>query len=141
MVPCPQRAADPSADLRRFPLPSLPLQFFSDARESETYLRSLQDSIKRKYSCDHNTSLTRLEDLLQDSMVGSPTSPPPRAGDGWPSCSGPAALLGAPLASQGSFYSRFRVTWLVSPSWSMFCVSSELLHAFVHGHGVQAVRM
>ncbi|XP_064381197.1 microtubule-actin cross-linking factor 1 isoform X7 [Dromaius novaehollandiae] len=43
-------------------------QFFSDARESETYLRSLQDSIKRKYSCDHNTSLTRLEDLLQDSM-------------------------------------------------------------------------
>ncbi|KFP10865.1 Microtubule-actin cross-linking factor 1, partial [Egretta garzetta] len=43
-------------------------QFFSDARESETYLRTLQDSIKRKYSCDHNTSLTRLEDLLQDSM-------------------------------------------------------------------------
>uniref|UniRef100_A0A7M4G101 Calponin-homology (CH) domain-containing protein n=1 Tax=Crocodylus porosus TaxID=8502 RepID=A0A7M4G101_CROPO len=45
-------------------------QFFSDARESETYLRNLQDSIKRKYSCDRNTSLTRLEDLLQDSMVG-----------------------------------------------------------------------
>ncbi|XP_010114841.1 PREDICTED: microtubule-actin cross-linking factor 1-like, partial [Chlamydotis macqueenii] len=43
-------------------------QFFSDARESETYLRNLQDSIKRKYSCDHNTSLTRLEDLLQDSQ-------------------------------------------------------------------------
>ncbi|KAM6314025.1 microtubule-actin cross-linking factor 1-like isoform 4-T5 [Podargus strigoides] len=43
-------------------------QFFSDARELETYLRTLQDSIKRKYSCDHNTSLTRLEDLLQDSM-------------------------------------------------------------------------
>ncbi|NXA41394.1 MACF1 factor, partial [Eudromia elegans] len=43
-------------------------QFFSDAWESETYLRSLQDSIKRKYSCDRNTSLTRLEDLLQDSM-------------------------------------------------------------------------
>uniref|UniRef100_A0A8C3FVY8 Microtubule actin crosslinking factor 1 n=1 Tax=Chrysemys picta bellii TaxID=8478 RepID=A0A8C3FVY8_CHRPI len=43
-------------------------QFFSDARESETYLRNLQDSIKRKYSCDQNTSLTRLEDLLQDSM-------------------------------------------------------------------------
>ncbi|XP_019367902.1 PREDICTED: microtubule-actin cross-linking factor 1 isoform X18 [Gavialis gangeticus] len=43
-------------------------QFFSDARESETYLRNLQDSIKRKYSCDRNTSLTRLEDLLQDSM-------------------------------------------------------------------------
>nr|XP_008169257.1 microtubule-actin cross-linking factor 1 isoform X22 [Chrysemys picta bellii] len=44
-------------------------QFFSDARESETYLRNLQDSIKRKYSCDQNTSLTRLEDLLQDSMA------------------------------------------------------------------------
>uniref|UniRef100_A0A8C3XRH7 Microtubule actin crosslinking factor 1 n=1 Tax=Chelydra serpentina TaxID=8475 RepID=A0A8C3XRH7_CHESE len=43
-------------------------QFFSDARESETYLRNLQDSIKRKYSCDQKTSLTRLEDLLQDSM-------------------------------------------------------------------------
>ncbi|XP_046788045.1 microtubule-actin cross-linking factor 1 isoform X46 [Gallus gallus] len=43
-------------------------QFFSDARESETYLRNLQDSIRRKYSCDHSTSLTRLEDLLQDSM-------------------------------------------------------------------------
>uniref|UniRef100_A0A8C5XAG3 Microtubule actin crosslinking factor 1 n=1 Tax=Malurus cyaneus samueli TaxID=2593467 RepID=A0A8C5XAG3_9PASS len=43
-------------------------QFFSDDRESEAYLRNLQDSIKRKYSCDHSTSLTRLEDLLQDSM-------------------------------------------------------------------------
>uniref|UniRef100_A0ABM5ETF4 Microtubule-actin cross-linking factor 1 isoform X3 n=1 Tax=Pogona vitticeps TaxID=103695 RepID=A0ABM5ETF4_9SAUR len=43
-------------------------QFFSDARESETYLKNLQDTIRRKYSCDRNTSLTRLEDLLQDSM-------------------------------------------------------------------------
>ncbi|NXD11445.1 MACF1 factor, partial [Nothocercus nigrocapillus] len=43
-------------------------QFFNDARELENYLQNLQDSIKRKYSCDHNTSLTRLEDLLQDSM-------------------------------------------------------------------------
>ncbi|XP_039183891.1 microtubule-actin cross-linking factor 1 isoform X19 [Crotalus tigris] len=43
-------------------------QFFGDARESETFLKNLQDSIKRKYSCDRNTSLTRLEDLLQDSM-------------------------------------------------------------------------
>uniref|UniRef100_A0A2I3MQE6 Microtubule actin crosslinking factor 1 n=1 Tax=Papio anubis TaxID=9555 RepID=A0A2I3MQE6_PAPAN len=43
-------------------------QFFSDARELESFLRNLQDSIKRKYSCDHNTSLSRLEDLLQDSM-------------------------------------------------------------------------
>ncbi|XP_070621008.1 microtubule-actin cross-linking factor 1 isoform X2 [Erythrolamprus reginae] len=43
-------------------------QFFGDARESETFLKSLQDNIKRKYSCDRHTSLTRLEDLLQDSM-------------------------------------------------------------------------
>ncbi|KAL4666765.1 hypothetical protein H8959_005454 [Pygathrix nigripes] len=44
------------------------LKFFSDARELESFLRNLQDSIKRKYSCDHNTSLSCLEDLLQDSM-------------------------------------------------------------------------
>ncbi|XP_031818078.1 microtubule-actin cross-linking factor 1 isoform X23 [Sarcophilus harrisii] len=44
-------------------------QFFSDARDLETFLKNLQDSIKRKYSCDHNTSLSRLEDLLQDSMA------------------------------------------------------------------------
>uniref|UniRef100_A0A8D0CB01 SH3 domain-containing protein n=1 Tax=Salvator merianae TaxID=96440 RepID=A0A8D0CB01_SALMN len=43
-------------------------QFFSDAQDSETYLKNLQDTIKRKYSCDRNTTLTRLEDLLQDSM-------------------------------------------------------------------------
>jgi len=43
-------------------------QFFSDARDLESFLKNLQDSIKRKYSCDHNTSLSRLEDLLQDSM-------------------------------------------------------------------------
>uniref|UniRef100_A0A8C5PE50 Microtubule actin crosslinking factor 1 n=1 Tax=Leptobrachium leishanense TaxID=445787 RepID=A0A8C5PE50_9ANUR len=43
-------------------------QFFSDVRESEIYLRNLQDSIKRKYSCDRSTSVNRLEDMLQDSM-------------------------------------------------------------------------
>ncbi|KAM4795882.1 microtubule-actin cross-linking factor 1 [Rhinophrynus dorsalis] len=43
-------------------------QFFSDVRDSEVYLRNLQDSIKRKYSCDRNTSVSRLEDMLQDSM-------------------------------------------------------------------------
>ncbi|XP_078536890.1 microtubule-actin cross-linking factor 1 isoform X2 [Lissotriton helveticus] len=43
-------------------------QFFSDMRESETYLRNLQESIKRKYSCELSTSMSRLEDLLQDSM-------------------------------------------------------------------------
>ncbi|XP_063311802.1 microtubule-actin cross-linking factor 1 isoform X18 [Pelobates fuscus] len=43
-------------------------QFFSDVHESEVYLRNMQDSIKRKYSCDRSTSVNRLEDMLQDSM-------------------------------------------------------------------------
>uniref|UniRef100_A0A672SR38 Dystonin n=1 Tax=Sinocyclocheilus grahami TaxID=75366 RepID=A0A672SR38_SINGR len=42
--------------------------FFSDAKESLDYLRSLQDAIHRKYSCDRNSSLHRLEDLIQESM-------------------------------------------------------------------------
>ena len=40
-----------------------------DARDCESYLRQLQDSIKRQYTCDKNSRLSRLEDLLQDSMV------------------------------------------------------------------------
>ncbi|XP_066430128.1 microtubule-actin cross-linking factor 1 isoform X15 [Eleutherodactylus coqui] len=43
-------------------------QFFSDVRESEVYLKNLQESIKRKYSSDRSTSMLRLEDMLQDSM-------------------------------------------------------------------------
>ncbi|XP_061123847.1 microtubule-actin cross-linking factor 1 isoform X18 [Syngnathus typhle] len=43
-------------------------QFMSDARHSETYLKQLQESIKRQYTCDRNSRLSRLEDLLQDSM-------------------------------------------------------------------------
>ncbi|XP_060798785.1 microtubule-actin cross-linking factor 1 isoform X10 [Neoarius graeffei] len=43
-------------------------QFMSDARECETYLRQLQDTIKRQYTCDQNSRLGKLEDLLQDSM-------------------------------------------------------------------------
>ncbi|XP_075709192.1 microtubule-actin cross-linking factor 1-like isoform X5 [Rhinoderma darwinii] len=43
-------------------------QFFSDVRESEVYLKNLQESIKRKYSSDRSTSMNRLEDMLQDSM-------------------------------------------------------------------------
>lgn len=45
------------------------VQFFSDAKESTDYLKSLQDSIQRKYSCDQTSSLHRLEDLIQESMV------------------------------------------------------------------------
>lgn len=48
----------------------LPLcQFMSDARDCESYLRQLQETIKRQYTCDKNSRLSKLEDLLQDSMV------------------------------------------------------------------------
>uniref|UniRef100_A0A8C1JDT6 Microtubule actin crosslinking factor 1 n=1 Tax=Cyprinus carpio TaxID=7962 RepID=A0A8C1JDT6_CYPCA len=43
-------------------------QFMSDARDCESYLRQLQDTIKRQYTCDKNSRLGRLEDMLQDSM-------------------------------------------------------------------------
>ncbi|XP_069570064.1 microtubule-actin cross-linking factor 1 isoform X3 [Brachyistius frenatus] len=43
-------------------------EFFSDAKESMDYLKSLQDSIQSKYSCDQTSSLHRLEDLIQESM-------------------------------------------------------------------------
>lgn len=41
----------------------------SDARDCESYLRQLQETIKRQYTCDKNSRLSKLEDLLQDSMV------------------------------------------------------------------------
>ncbi|XP_072404549.1 microtubule-actin cross-linking factor 1 isoform X16 [Chiloscyllium punctatum] len=43
-------------------------QFLSDIKEAEQYLRSLQETIKRKYKCDRTSGLSKLEDLLQDSM-------------------------------------------------------------------------
>ncbi|XP_051792278.1 microtubule-actin cross-linking factor 1, isoforms 1/2/3/4/5 isoform X7 [Erpetoichthys calabaricus] len=43
-------------------------QFFHEVQESESFLIRLQDSIKRKYTCDCKSRLSRLEDLLQDSM-------------------------------------------------------------------------
>ncbi|XP_049592106.1 dystonin isoform X18 [Syngnathus scovelli] len=43
-------------------------EFFSDAKEAMDFLRSLQEAIQRKYSCDRTSSLHRLEDLLQESM-------------------------------------------------------------------------
>ncbi|XP_028819114.1 microtubule-actin cross-linking factor 1 isoform X6 [Denticeps clupeoides] len=43
-------------------------QFVGDARDCECYLRQLQDTIKRQYTCDKNSRLGKLEDLLQDSM-------------------------------------------------------------------------
>lgn len=52
-------------------------QFFSDAKESMDYLKNLRDSIQRKYSCDQTSSLHRLEDLIQESMVSSHAFSPP----------------------------------------------------------------
>ncbi|KAK1905691.1 Dystonin [Dissostichus eleginoides] len=43
-------------------------EFFSDAKESMDYLKSLQEAIQRKYSCDRTSNLHRLEDLIQESM-------------------------------------------------------------------------
>ncbi|KAM6899613.1 microtubule-actin cross-linking factor 1, isoforms 1/2/3/4/5 [Xenentodon cancila] len=43
-------------------------QFMSDARDCESYLRQLHETIKRQYTCDRNSRLSKLEDLLQDSM-------------------------------------------------------------------------
>ncbi|XP_067867361.1 LOW QUALITY PROTEIN: microtubule-actin cross-linking factor 1-like [Heterodontus francisci] len=43
-------------------------QFLSDSKEAEQYLRNLQETIKRKYKCDRTSGLSKLEDLLQDSM-------------------------------------------------------------------------
>ena len=44
-------------------------QFMNEVRDCESYLRQLQDTIKRQYTCDRNSRLGKLEDLLQDSMV------------------------------------------------------------------------
>lgn len=52
-------------------IPFCLIQFFSDAKESMDYLKNLQDSIQRKYSCDRSSSLHRLEDLIQESMVNT----------------------------------------------------------------------
>uniref|UniRef100_A0A673VIB2 Plectin n=1 Tax=Suricata suricatta TaxID=37032 RepID=A0A673VIB2_SURSU len=43
-------------------------QFFSDVRETEEQLRKLQETLRRKYTCDRAITVTRLEDLLQDAQ-------------------------------------------------------------------------
>ncbi|EHB16908.1 Plectin-1 [Heterocephalus glaber] len=43
-------------------------QFFSDVREAEEQLQKLQETLRRKYSCDRSITITRLEDLLQDAQ-------------------------------------------------------------------------
>ncbi|XP_068615270.1 plectin-like [Brachionichthys hirsutus] len=41
-------------------------QFFSDVKEAEEKIKKMQDTMKRKYTCDRSVTVTRLEDLLQD---------------------------------------------------------------------------
>ncbi|XP_075058647.1 dystonin isoform X25 [Mixophyes fleayi] len=43
-------------------------EYFSDAKESTDYLKTLKDCILRKYSCDKSTAVHKLEDLVQESM-------------------------------------------------------------------------
>ncbi|XP_045152909.1 plectin isoform X4 [Echinops telfairi] len=43
-------------------------QFFSDVREAEEQLQKLQETLRRKYTCDRSVTVTRLEDLLQDAQ-------------------------------------------------------------------------
>ncbi|ERE81351.1 plectin [Cricetulus griseus] len=43
-------------------------KFFSDVREAEEQLQKLQETMRRKYSCDRSITVTRLEDLLQDAQ-------------------------------------------------------------------------
>ncbi|XP_032391252.1 plectin a isoform X7 [Etheostoma spectabile] len=42
-------------------------QFFSDVKEAEDKIKKMQDTMKRKYTCDRSITVTRLEDLLQDA--------------------------------------------------------------------------
>ncbi|KAM6350464.1 plectin [Podargus strigoides] len=43
-------------------------QFFADVREAEEFLRGARENLRRKFQCERNTSITRLEDLLQECL-------------------------------------------------------------------------
>ncbi|XP_058503129.1 plectin isoform X26 [Solea solea] len=43
-------------------------QFFTDVKEAQDKMKKMQETMKKKYSCDRSTTTTRLEDLLQDAM-------------------------------------------------------------------------
>ncbi|XP_032872609.1 plectin isoform X1 [Amblyraja radiata] len=43
-------------------------QYFADVKDAENFLTKLQESMRRKYTCDRSMTVTRLEDLLQDSI-------------------------------------------------------------------------
>nr|XP_056710553.1 plectin [Euleptes europaea] len=43
-------------------------QFFADVKEAEEFLRKTQETLRKKFACDRSITVTRLEDLLQDSL-------------------------------------------------------------------------
>ncbi|CAL8298884.1 unnamed protein product [Lota lota] len=43
-------------------------QFFADVKEAEERMKKIQETMKRKYTCDRSITVTRLEDLLQDAV-------------------------------------------------------------------------
>ncbi|XP_036393988.1 plectin-like isoform X2 [Megalops cyprinoides] len=43
-------------------------QFFADVKEAEERLKKMQETMKKKYTCDRSVTVTRLEDLLQDAV-------------------------------------------------------------------------
>ncbi|XP_052435301.1 plectin isoform X15 [Carassius gibelio] len=43
-------------------------QFFADVRDAEQRMKKMQETMKKKYTCDRSTTATRLEDLLQDAV-------------------------------------------------------------------------
>ncbi|XP_060099107.1 plectin isoform X4 [Heteronotia binoei] len=43
-------------------------QFFADVKEAEEFLRKTQETMRKKFACDRSVTVTRLEDLLQDSL-------------------------------------------------------------------------
>ncbi|XP_031462239.1 plectin-like, partial [Phasianus colchicus] len=51
-------------------------QFFADVAEAEEFLRRMEETMQKKFSCDRSTTATRLEDLLHDCAVSVPLQPP-----------------------------------------------------------------
>ncbi|KAI1885512.1 hypothetical protein AGOR_G00204520, partial [Albula goreensis] len=43
-------------------------QFFADVKDAEEKLKKMQETMRKKYTCDRSITVTRLEDLLQDAM-------------------------------------------------------------------------
>uniref|UniRef100_A0A669QT02 Calponin-homology (CH) domain-containing protein n=1 Tax=Phasianus colchicus TaxID=9054 RepID=A0A669QT02_PHACC len=65
-------------------------QFFADVAEAEEFLRRMEETMQKKFSCDRSTTATRLEDLLHDCAVSVPLQPP---------CSPPCSPLPCPTAA------------------------------------------